>query len=68
LHSIADYNTLQNRIVFVVVKVVCFAVEATVSRHPPTNRMPDRMLLLAAKRTSLEEKPKCRPPKDLKTS
>jgi citrate synthase len=45
LRSIADYNTLQNRILFVVVKVVCFDVEATVSRHPPINRMPTCILL-----------------------
>jgi len=32
--------TLQNRISFVVTKVVCFAVEAAVSRHRPKRRMP----------------------------
>src|SRR5438876_11340892 len=45
LLSFADYNSLHNRILFVVVKVVCFVVEATVSRHPPTSRMPTCNLL-----------------------
>jgi hypothetical protein len=39
-YRLTGYNTLQNRIWFVVLKVVCFAVEAAVSRQPPKRRMP----------------------------
>jgi hypothetical protein len=38
LLSFVDYNTLQNRILFVVVKVVCFVVEAPNSFATPAKQ------------------------------